>query len=73
MEATRNWPFFYDLLKEHVEWVELAHAKEVRVIATAAVKTDQIDATVLAHLARLNKTCPVKIQGLSSLGCGIST
>jgi transposase len=54
MEATRNWPFFYDLLAEHVERVELAHAKEVRSIATAAVKTDQIDATVLAHLARLN-------------------
>ena len=54
MEATRNWPFFYDLLGEHVERVELAHAKEVRSIATAAVKTDRIDATVLAHLARLN-------------------
>jgi len=54
MEATRNWPFFYDLLEEHVERVELAHAKEVRAIATAAVKTDQIDAAVLAHLARMN-------------------
>jgi len=54
MEATRNWPFFYDLVGEHVERVELAHAKEVRSIATAAVKTDRIDATVLAHLARLN-------------------
>jgi transposase len=54
MEATRNWPFFYDLIGEHVDRVELAHAKEVRSIAAAAVKTDQIDATVLAHLARLN-------------------
>jgi transposase len=54
MEATRNWPYFYDLIGEHVERVELAHAKEVRSIATAAVKTDQIDASVLAHLARLN-------------------
>jgi transposase len=54
MEETRNWPFFYDLIGEHVTRVELAHAKEVRSIATAAVKTDQIDASVLAHLARLN-------------------
>ena len=54
MEATRNWPYFYDLLKGHVDRVELAHAKEVRSIATAAVKTDQIDATVLANLARMN-------------------
>ncbi|MCJ7626177.1 MAG: IS110 family transposase [Anaerolineaceae bacterium] len=54
MEATRNWPFFYDLLDKHVDRVELAHAKGVRMIAEAAVKTDQIDASVLAHLARLN-------------------
>ncbi len=54
MEATRNWPFFYDLLEKHVDRVELAHAKGVRMIAAAAVKTDQIDASVLAHLARLN-------------------
>lgn len=54
MEATRNWPYFYDLLEGHVDRVELAHAKGVRSIATAAVKTDQIDATVLANLARLN-------------------
>jgi len=54
MEATRNCPFFYDLLAKHVDRVELAHAKGVRMIAAAAVKTDQIDASVLAHLARLN-------------------
>lgn len=54
MEATRNWPFMYDLLSDHVVRVELAHPKEVKAIANAAVKTDKIDAGVLAHLARLN-------------------
>lgn len=54
LEATRNWPFMYDLLAEHVDRVELAHPKEVKAIANAAVKTDKIDASVLAHLARLN-------------------
>jgi transposase len=54
LEATRNWPFMYDLLGEYVERVELAHPKEVKAIANAAVKTDRIDASVLAHLARLN-------------------
>ena len=54
LEATRNWPFMYDLLSAHVARVELAHPKEVKAIAAAAVKTDQIDAGVLAHLARLN-------------------
>lgn len=54
LEATRNWAFMYDLLTAHVERVELAHPKEVKSIATAAVKTDQIDAKVLANLARMN-------------------
>jgi len=54
LEATRNWPFMYDLLSDHVDRVELAHPKEVKAIANAAVKTDRIDAGVLAHLARLN-------------------
>ena len=54
LEATRNWPFMYDLLNEHVQKVDLVHAKGVRAIANAAVKTDQIDASVLAHLARMN-------------------
>jgi transposase len=54
LEATRNWPFMYDILDEHVARVELAHPKELKAIAHAAVKTDQIDAKVLANLARLN-------------------
>jgi transposase len=44
----------YDLLDAHVERVELAHPKELKAIASAAVKTDQIDAKVLANLARTN-------------------
>ena len=44
----------YDLLNKHVQRVDLVHCKEVKSIASAAVKTDQIDASVLAHLARLN-------------------
>jgi len=54
LEATRNWPFMYDMLNEHVQLVDLVHAKGVRAIASAAVKTDQIDASTLAHLARMN-------------------
>jgi transposase len=54
LEATRNWPFMYDLLAEHVERVELAHPKELKAISAAAVKTDKVDARTLAHLARMN-------------------
>jgi len=54
VEATRNWPFMYDLLDEHLERVELAHPKELKAIATAVVKDDPIDSRTLANLARLN-------------------
>jgi transposase len=54
LEATRNWPFMFDLLTEHVERVELAHPKEMKAISAAAVKTDRVDAHTLAHLARIN-------------------
>ena len=30
LEATRNWPFMYDLLSQHVVRVELAHPKELK-------------------------------------------
>ena len=54
LEATRNWPFMYDLLEEHVDRVELAHPKELKAISAAAVKTDKVDARTLANLARMN-------------------
>ena len=52
VEATGNWSYMYEVLKPHVETVVLAHPKQVRAIAAAKVKTDKIDATILAHLAR---------------------
>ena len=52
VEATGNWSYMYDVLKPHVETVVLAHPKQVRAIAAAKVKTDKIDASILAHLAR---------------------
>lgn len=54
VEATRNWPFMYDLLAGQVARVELAHPKELKAISAAAVKTDKVDARTLAHLARMN-------------------
>jgi len=54
LEATRNWPFMYDLLSEHVDRVELAHPKELHLIAKAVIKDDPIDSKALANLARLN-------------------
>lgn len=54
MEATYHWYHLYDLLEELTQEVHLAHPLKVRAIAEARIKTDKIDATVLAHLLRTN-------------------
>lgn len=54
LEATRHWYWLVDLLQEQGLHVKLAHAKKVRIIAESTIKTDKIDARVLAHLDRCN-------------------
>ena len=53
VEATRSWYWLVDLLESEGLTVKLAHPARVRLIADARVKTDRIDAWVLAHLERL--------------------
>jgi len=36
LEATRNWPFMYDLLAKYVLRVEFANPKELKAISAAA-------------------------------------
>ena len=50
MEATGNALAIARILEPHVAEVVLAHAKQVRAISHARVKTDKIDAKVLADL-----------------------
>lgn len=52
VEATRNWMVMYDWLDGICDDVVLAHPLKVKAIADAKIKTDKIDATVLAHLLR---------------------
>jgi len=52
LEATRNWYWLYELLEAAGLTVKLAHPPEVRLIARARIKTDAIDALVLAELER---------------------
>lgn len=54
VEATGNWSYMYDVLAAKLDKVVLAHPKRVRAIAATRIKTDRIDATILAHLARTN-------------------
>ncbi|MGN7754466.1 IS110 family transposase, partial [Sinorhizobium sp. 22678] len=52
VEATRNWMVMYDWLDDICDDVVLAHPLKVKAIADAKIKTDKVDATVLAHLLR---------------------
>lgn len=52
LESTGNWAFIYDTLEPYVSELILAHSKEVKAIAHARVKSDEIDADTLFHLLR---------------------
>ena len=54
LEATRNWYWIVDYLQDLGLSVNLVHAKKARIIAESTIKTDKIDARVLAHLDRSN-------------------
>lgn len=53
-EATRNWQYMYDQLEGRVEELLMAHPKKVKAIASARIKTDKIDAKILANLLRVD-------------------
>ena len=52
LEATGSWHAAYDALCAAGAQVKLAHPSHVKAIASARVKTDKIDARILAHLLR---------------------
>lgn len=52
LESSWNWGFLYDMLSEVIGEVKVAHPLKVRAIAEARIKTDKIDADILAHLLR---------------------
>ncbi len=50
IEACRDWSRSYELCKDLVEEVILAHPLKVKAIASAKIKTDKIDSQILARL-----------------------
>jgi transposase len=59
VEANRNWYWFVDLLEQVGVPVELSNPFQTKAIAWARVKTDTVDARMLAYLlkAQLLPTC----------------
>jgi transposase len=54
VESTSSWYWLHDLLKTNGVEMELAHAKYLKAISYAKVKTDKIDSQTLANLLRMN-------------------
>lgn len=54
VESTSNWYWFRDLLETNRIELILAHAKYLKAISYAKVKTDKVDSHTLAQLLRLN-------------------
>jgi transposase len=52
LEATCNWYEICELVEPWVEELALGHPLKTRIIAEAKIKTDKVDATILAHLLR---------------------
>lgn len=52
MEACSNWAYFYELLEDKVDDIQLAHPLKTKAIAEARIKTDKIDAGILAQLGK---------------------
>jgi len=53
-EASKNWPYYAQLLKPHCGEVIMAHPLKIRAIASARIKTDVIDSNILCDLLRGN-------------------
>lgn len=51
-EASRNWPYYAELIRPYCNEVVMAHPLRVRAIASAKIKTDSIDSNVLSDLLR---------------------
>jgi len=58
IESTSNWYWLNDLLESNGVEVTLAHAKHLKAIAYAKVKTDKIDSTTIAKLLRMDLITP---------------
>ena len=54
VESTSNWYWLSDLLKANGIEITLAHAKYLKAISYAKVKTDKVDSLTLADLLRMN-------------------
>jgi transposase len=70
-EATMNWGWLYEILEPVVEegHISLANPYKTRIIAEAQVKTDKVDAHILAQLLRANLVSASHISSKPTREC----
>ena len=51
-ESSRGWPLLYEMIREKVDHIKMAHPLKVKAIASARIKTDKIDSNILAELLK---------------------
>ena len=66
-ETTMNWHWLYEILEAHMDHkdIVLANAYKMRIIAGAQVKTDKVDAYMLAKFLRAELISTVHIPSKS--------
>ena len=67
-----NWHWLLEILEEAMprEDIVLANPFKTRIIAEAQIKTDKVDARILADLLRANLIAKVHICGKATRGAG---
>jgi len=76
VECTAGWYWLNDLLEAHGIELVLAHAKYLKAISYAKVKTDKVDSQTLAKLRRLDSIPQAhkirRSSGISGMSCELA-
>lgn len=51
-ESSRGWALLYEMIRDKVDHIKMAHPLKVKAIASARIKTDKIDSNILAELLK---------------------
>ncbi|MFQ5976339.1 MAG: IS110 family transposase [Candidatus Hydrothermarchaeales archaeon] len=51
-ESSRGWALLYEMIRDKVNHIKMAHPLKVKAIASARIKNDKIDSNILAELLK---------------------
>lgn len=62
-ESGPSWPALYELIKDKADHIKMAHPLRVKAIASARIKTDKIDSSILAELLKADLIPEAHLRG----------